>query len=355
MRHTPLYEEHKARGGKMVDFYGWALPVQYTGIVQEHLHTRAKVSLFDCSHMGEFRITSSDAVRQYDKLVLSDVDAIPVGRGRYGAILNESGGIIDDCITIKLGEDELYVVTNAGPLDMVSAIITADNPGAEDVSSQTAKIDVQGPLARDILLAAGFAAAAELRYFSVTLTEWGGGEVVLSRTGYTGELGYELFMPTIIAVALWRELSDQDDVEPAGLGARDTLRTEMGYGLSGQDFDQARTPLEARLDRFIAWDSDFTGKEALEAQQRAGGYPVLTAIRTRDRRAPRHSFEVRANNEVVGAVTSGTFGPSVGHGIGLAYVPENLAKPGTRLTAGPKGLPLETVELPFYKTGSFRN
>ncbi len=354
MRQTPLYDEHVALGGKVVDFHGWALPVQFTGIVQEHLHTRAKAALFDCSHMGEFRIRGKAAIEAYSDLVCSDPMKLAVGRGRYGALLNDDGGIIDDIITIKLAEDDLFVVTNAGPLEKVAGIFCGCHEDVVNVSDQTAKIDIQGPLARDIL-AREIPKASELKYFKACLAEWMGTEIVLSRTGYTGELGYELFVPESLAVPLWRALLAHDDVAPAGLGARDTLRTEVGYALSGQDFDESRSPLEANMETFVAWDTAFIGKDALLDQKSKGGYSVLTAIRTADRRAPRHEYNVKQDGSTVGVVTSGTFGPSVGHGIGLAYVPQECSSPGTRLTAGPKDLAIETATLPFYTAGTCRS
>jgi glycine cleavage system T protein (aminomethyltransferase) len=354
MRQTPLYGEFQRAGAKVVDFHGWALPVQFTGIVQEHAHTRQKASLFDCSHMGEFSITGEESIQAYDTLVCSDVMGLRVGRARYGAILNEAGGIIDDTIALKLAPDELYVVTNAGPLDEVARLIAARVPDVEDVSDATAKIDVQGPLARDVLSEVGLTVAGKLRYFGGSRAEWRGQHLIVSRTGYTGELGFELFLPADAAVELWRALEAVDGVAPAGLGARDTLRTEMGYPLSGQDVDASRTPLEAAMEPFIAWDTDFVGRDALRAQQERGAYQVLTAIRTMSRRAPRPGFALSHEGAAAGTVTSGTFGPSVGHGIGLAYLSREHSAPGTRLTMGAKGIDVETVVLPFYAKGTCR-
>ncbi len=354
MRQTSLFDEHNAVGGKMVDFFGWALPVQFAGIVREHQHTRTHASVFDCSHMGEFCIHGEDAISAYDALVCSDIAGLKPGRARYGAILNDSGGIVDDIITLKLDQDELLVVANAGPLDKVSALIRSNCPGATDISDDTSKIDVQGPLSCETLMNEGLAEAETLKYFKHCRTEWRGEPVVLSRTGYTGELGYELFVSNEVAPALWQALTSQDAVEPAGLGARDTLRTEMGYPLSGQDFDESRTPLELNMETFVAWDSTFTGREALETLRDSGEYARIAAIRTADRRAPRHGFDVYSNGEQVGTVSSGTFGPSVGHGIGLAFLPEPLTTPGTALEAGPKRIPIETAELPFYGEGTCR-
>lgn len=355
MRQTPLLDEHKANGGKIVDFSGWALPVQYTGILSEHEHTRTKASIFDCSHMGEFSIKGQEAIAAYEPLIVSDVSAIKTGRARYGFLLNDDGGIIDDLITMRLDEDELFVVTNAGPLDQVSILFTKSVPGLKDISAETAKIDIQGPLSREILAGIGVPIAKELRYFGLSRAEWEGYPLIVSRTGYTGELGYELFMPNEAAAPLWRAFLEVSDVAPAGLGARDTLRLEMGYSLSGQDFDETRTPLEANQGMFVHWQKEFTGRAALEKQREEGGFSVLTPIRTKTRQAPRHGFEVYQEDESVGVVTSGTYGPSVGHGIGLAYLPPDVAQPGVTLTTGPRRLEIDVTELPFYKGGTCRN
>ena len=355
MRQTPLLDQHKALGGKVIDFSGWALPVQYAGILHEHAHTRANASVFDCSHMGEFRIKGRKAIDAYDALITSDTDRIKPGRARYGALLNDDGGYIDDLITMRIDEDELFVVTNAGPLDRVAALFAGNVPGLADESADTAKIDIQGPLSRDILVSIGLTAAAELRYFALARAQWAGYPVLVSRTGYTGELGYELYRPNAAAVPLWQKLLEHPGVAPAGLGARDTLRLEMGYLLSGQDFDASRTPLEARQDAFIDWHKPFTGRAALENQRAAGGYSVLAPVQTDSRSAPRHGFEVYRDEDAVGGVTSGSYGPSVERGIGLAYLPPELAVPGAVLAAGPRRIAIEVTELPFYKAGTCRN
>lgn len=354
MRQTPLTEEHKALGAKLMDFHGWEMPLQYRGILEEHHHTRSKTSLFDCCHMGEFRIRGREAIKRYDCFVISDVEAIKVGRARYGAVLNERGGIIDDIVTVRLEEEELMVVCNAGPRERLAHWIGAGEPGIEDISDVTAKIDVQGPLARQVVTQVGFAVAGELRYFHGRRVAWEGVPTILTRLGYTGELGFEIYLPNDHARDLWRALLAVEDVAPAGLGARDTLRLEMGYLLSGQDFDESTGPLEAGQGPFIAWESQFIGKEAVEARRKTGRYPVLTGVRAVDRRAPRRGFDVYANEHAVGRVTSGTFGPSVGCGIGLAYVPQSHATPGARLTVGPRRLEVETAALPFYTEGTCR-
>lgn len=354
MQRTPFYDEHLKLGGKIVDFNGWALPIQFAGILKEHAHTRTKASLFDCSHMGKYRIIGAQAIGLFDSEIFSDVSTIPVGRCRYGAILTESGGIMDDLISFRMSEDELYVVTNAGPVESVTRRICEGNPGAEHVSFSMAKIDVQGPTARDRVLAAGFEAAESLKYFNALWTQWRGKRVLLSRTGYTGELGYELFLDNEHAAELWNVFVQMEGLEPAGLGARDTLRTEIGYGLSGQDFDDTVTPLEAGMDPFIAWDTDFVGKPALEAMRDSGDHRVLVGITTATRQAPRRGFEIRSGDAVVGEVTSGTFAPTLRHGVGLARVDKGVSPLGTKLTAGPRNIEIETTGIPFYKGGTCR-
>lgn len=354
MHKTSLYEVHESSGGKIVDFNGWALPIQFSGIVKEHTHTRTQASLFDCSHMGEYQVKGQAAIDLFSSEIISDLDKIPVGRCRYGALLNESAGIVDDLITFRMAEDELYVVTNAGPLEHVTERLCGTNPGMTHVSFETSKIDIQGPLARECALEAGFGDVEHLKYFNALWTTWEGHRVLLARTGYTGELGYELFMANEIAPAVWERFAAQDVVKPAGLGARDTLRAEVGYGLSGQDFSEAYTPLESNMDPFIDWASEFVGKAALEVQRDTNEYSVLVPIQTSSRKSPRHGFEVFHEGSVVGDVTTGTFGPSVGHGIGFARIPQALSAPGSALTAGPKHLEIDVGSIPFYPNGTCR-
>jgi len=354
MRQTSLFDEHVARGAKMVDFHGWNLPVQFSGILEEHQHTRTKVSLFDCSHMGEFVVKGAKAIRSLEGMVFNDMICLKVGRCRYSSILDVCGGIIDDIIAMKLAEDELLVVTNAGPLAKVTRILHRVC-GAQDLSAATSKIDIQGPKSREALLALGFRDVEGMRYFMARRSEWQGREIVIARSGYTGEQGYEFFVPNDLAIPLWRVLCEHPDVRPAGLGCRDTLRLEMGYTLYGQDVDESHTTLEAGMGRFIDWDSEFHAKDFLLMQREMGKYKIRTGIRSFDRRAPRHGYEVYYEGKPVGHVTSGCYGPSVGYGVGMAYIPVGLSQPGTRFTAGPKEMEIEAAEFPFYKGGTFRD
>jgi len=355
MEQTPLFDEYAASGAKVVDFHGWALPVQFKGIIDEHLHARSKAGLFDCSHMGEFIIEGAEAIAGFDSLVFADMINLRVGLCRYSAILNEQGGIVDDCVGMKLDEETLYLVINAGPLDKVAAILKrACGSGARNVSAETVKIDLQGPLSRDILIQAGLDGVAPLKYWNGGRIPYQGQDIIVTRAGYTGELGYELFLPAELGVSLWRRLVQEPAVAPCGLGARDTLRSEVGYPLNGEDLSTEKTPLESGMDRLINWDKDFLGKPALEALRDKGGYRQLTAIQSQDRRAPRHGFELKRDGQVVGIVTSGTFGPSVGTGVGLADLDPDCTAPGIALSAGPREIPVVTAEIPIYKDGTCR-
>ncbi len=353
MRQTPLRDAYDNHGAKVVDFHGWALPVQFAGIIQEHQHTRSKAGLFDCSHMGEFVLKGESALAALDRLVFSDMRTLRVGLCRYSAILNEKAGIIDDCVALRLDDETLYLVTNAGPLDVVNDLLSGAE-GVTNVSDETAKIDLQGPLARDILLQLGFEALRSMKYWNGAAMKWEGHNIVVTRAGYTGEVGYEIFVPNEAAIPLWERLAAHPDVAPCGLGARDTLRTEVGYPLNGEDLALDKTPLESGMARLINWNKEFVGKAALVAQRDEGTHTVLTAIKTDSRRAPRHGFEIKHDGQVVGQVTSGTFGPSLGFGVGLADLPQHLAEPGTALTAGPKDLPIVTATLPVYQEGTCR-
>lgn len=352
MLQTPLFDEYARHGAKVIDFNGWALPLQFSGIIAEHQHVRAKAGLFDCSHMGEFLLEGTEAAARLDNLVFVDMRGLRIGRCRYGAILNDSAGIVDDCVALRLDEETLYLVTNAAPIEEVARLLEA--PGVTNVTAGTAKIDLQGPASRDILLEIGMEGVASLKYWQGARVAWRGKEIIVTRAGYTGELGYEIFLPNDMAVDLWRTLAAADGAAPAGLGARDTLRLEVGYPLNGEDLAPTKTPLESGMERFIDWEKEFPGKEILRKQHESGEYTRLTAIKSLDRRAPRHGFELKHDGSHVGMVTSGAFGPSVGLGVGLADIAADFAAPGTRLAAGPREAPVVTAEIPIYTGGTCR-
>lgn len=353
MKKTALFDTYAESGAKVVDFHGWALPVQFAGIVQEHLQTRTAAGLFDCSHMGEFMLTGGEAIAALDRLVYADMHDLRVGLCRYTAILNEQGGVIDDCIGMKISEYEMFVVTNAGPVEEIAALLNGV-PGVANISGATTKIDIQGPKSREVLLRHGFEVVRDLKYWNGLQFSWKGHDIIIARAGYTGELGYEIFVPNSIGPDLWRVLVAEDEVAPCGLGARDTLRSEMGYPLNGEDLALDKTPLESGMGRFVNWNKEFVGKDVLVAQRDRDDYTRLTAIKSLDRRAPRHGFEVKRDGEVVGVVSSGTFGPSLGFGVGLADLHKDSCAPGIALTAGPRDLPIETAEIPVYTDGTCR-
>lgn len=355
MQKTPLHDEYEASGAKVVDFHGWALPVQFKGIIEEHLHTRSAAGMFDCSHMGEFLLQGDKAIRGLDSLVYSDMAGLKENRCRYSAILNQRGGVIDDCVGLKLAEDEIYLVTNAAPLDEVHALLKETcGSGVRNVTAETTKIDLQGPKSRDVLIEIGIEGIAPLNYWMGCRTAWDGTDIIVTRAGYTGECGYEIFVPNALGPKLWRTLLAHPEVQPCGLGARDTLRSEMGYPLNGEDLSSEISPLESGMERFIKWEKDFVGKPVLEQQRARGDYRRLVAIQSADKRSPRHGFELKHEGKIIGEVTSGTFGPSVGTGIGLARVQPDYTAPGISMTAGPRDLPVATAEIPIYKGGTCR-
>jgi aminomethyltransferase len=287
------------------------------------------------------------------------VAAIPVGRSRYGFLLNGNGGVIDDLIVFRLGVDEVMVVTNAATIDNDYAVIAERLKGGEfrDISTVTGKIDIQGPLAREVLLEVAGAGIAPLPFFRFTRSRLLDAEAIISRTGYTGELGYEIFLPSEKVVELWRLLLADRRVRPAGLGARDLLRLEMGYSLYGSDIDEDTTPLEAGLDQFVNFNRDFVGREALLRQKGAGLDRVRVAFRVASRRSPRHHYAILSDGAQVGHVTSGAFSPMLGCGIGIGLVRPEAARIGGPLTISHENVSMEATvcDLPFYKDGSLRS
>ncbi len=355
LKKTPLFECCEKSGGRFVDFHGWYLPVQFEGIIAEHLHVRSHVGIFDCSHMGEFLVHGKDKIAYFSYLTCGDFVPLSVGKCRYTAILNPDASILDDCVGMKLDEETLFVITNAGPLEQVSSLLCDSDIQAEDITRQIVKIDVQGPGSLDVLLDIGISSqVGELKYWTGKEFEWEGEKIIITRAGYTGELGYELYLPLSVGVDVWNTLVSHPDVKPCGLGARDTLRTEMGYPLNGQDILPGMTPLMASMDRFIDWDHDFIGKDFLSKQKENGNYQVLTGIKTHTRQAPRHNQKLIYQDREVGEVTSGTFGPSVGVGVGLALLDKSVANSGTVLQIAGRPLQIEVCNIPIYKNGTAR-
>ena len=359
IRNTPLRDSHARLGAKFTDFGGWNMPVQYKGIIHEHQHTRSAVSVFDICHMGEFLLKGAQARRDLGRLISNSVERIRVGQCRYGLLLNESGGILDDLITYRLEEETYMLVVNACTTERDAGWIRDHlSPGTvfRELSDETAKIDVQGPRVLEALSDATDIPLRRLAYFHFQQGKLWEFEVLISRTGYTGELGYELYVNPDAAETIWERLLEHPLVEPAGLGARDTLRLEMGYPLYGQEMDEYRTPFEAGLDAYVKPEKDFIGRDALLRQRTEGITQTLVGLLLEGRQSARHGFPIFWEGVQVGEVTSGSFSPSLGRAVSLGYVPWDHRAPGTRfeILSGRRTLPAEVVPLSFYKKGTVR-
>jgi aminomethyltransferase len=342
----------------MAPFGGWDMPIQYEGIIAEHGCCRNRAALFDVCHMGEFLFEGDFLSHGLEELFTFSVATIPVGRSRYGFLLNDRGGIIDDLIVFRLAEERAMVVVNAATIAGDFSVIASRLKGGSfrDITDETAKVDLQGPLSRQVLVDVIGGQVAELPYFRSFPMEILGSQALVSRTGYTGELGYEIFLPRDRVGELWDLVLRDPRVKPAGLGARDLLRLEVGYPLYGHDLDESITPLEAGLEMFVNFDRDFAGREALLAQREAGLARCKVAFRVDGRRSPRQGYHILSGGDVVGMVTSGAFSPMLGCGIGLGLVRTPAAVMGSRLVIAHERVSMEAVvcELPFYGKGSLR-
>ncbi len=360
LKSTPLLARHQQMKALLAPFGGWNMPIQYEGIIAEHRWCREKASLFDICHMGEFLFRGDIAASGMEDVFTFSVASIPVGRSRYGFLLNEEGGIIDDLIVFRLAEDETMIVVNAATIDNDFSVIRSrlkPDTRFSNISADTGKLDIQGPLSREVLVDAFGPEIDRIPYFKFVRMNILGVEAIVSRTGYTGELGYEIFLPAGKVAELWDLLLADQRVKAAGLGARDVLRLEVGYSLYGSDIDEGTTPLEAGLGAFVNFDKEFTGKGALLEQQRAGVKRVKAAFRVASRRSPRHHYEICFEGEAVGSVTSGVFSPMLGCGVGLGYVRPEAAAIGAPLTIRHDSVSMEAtvVELPFFRGGSLRS
>lgn len=364
LKQTPLNDEHVALGGKMVPFAGYSMPVQYpSGITAEHRAVREAAGLFDVSHMGEFIVRGPDALALVQKISVNDASVIEVGQAQYSAMCLETGCVIDDLIIYRL-TDHYMLVVNAANLEKdwawVSTHAADFDVEIEDVSDQTALLALQGPGAREILRPLASIDVDEVKYYRFIEGEVAGAPAIISGTGYTGEDGFELYVGAEHAVTVWRALLDagQDaGLIPAGLGARDSLRLEVGYALYGNDLDEEHTTLESGLGWVTKLDKgDFIGREALAAQKEAGVERRLVGLRLTGKGFPRPGYDVVSDGEVVGNVTSGTVSPTLGYGVALGYVPVALSKTDTVVQVDARGRLIDAVvqRPPFYTEGSIR-
>ncbi|MFN0125921.1 MAG: glycine cleavage system aminomethyltransferase GcvT [Verrucomicrobiales bacterium] len=347
LHHSPLESVHLAHGARLVPFAGWLMPVQYSGITDEHLAVRRHAGVFDISHMGEFFVSGPGATSWLNRLLTNDVGRLEVGGGQYTLMLNDRGGVIDDLIVYRTDPAQYFLVVNAAKIDEDRAWMQAHLPDDgsvvfENQSAEWAAMAVQGP-----------AASSLLDHLPPRNGVKVGGSVIMCRTGYTGEDGFELFAP-LEAGGAWFERFVAAGAKPCGLGARDTLRLEMCFPLNGSDLAPDRTPLEAGLASFVALDKgDFIGRSVLLSQKTAGNHDRLVALRLVDKGPPLRSHYPVAlpDGTRIGELTSGGISPSLGFGIGLAYLPSAHAKAGTRLAVDIRGRlhPAEVVKKPFYR------
>jgi len=338
----------------MVDFAGWEMPVQYTSILDEHRAVREAVGVFDISHMGEFFVSGPGSTAWLDGLLTNGVTKLLVGQAQYTLLLNERGGVIDDLIVYRLGDEEYLLIVNAAKIDEDAAWLeahAANGPTFADRSGEYSALAVQGPVARGVFQSVFGEALATERNRVATVT-FGGAEGFVVTTGYTGEDGFEVVVPNAVAGALWDALVAAG-AKPCGLGARDTLRLEMGYPLNGSDLSPDRTPLEAGLGFFVDLSKDdFIGKSALVAQKQAGLPTRLAAIAVTEKSPPiRPHYPVLVDGEAVSETCSGALSPSLGHGIAMAYLPAARAKVGQAVEIEVRGkrYPGSVVKKPFLK------
>ncbi len=358
MKKTPLYNWHISNKGRIVDFAGWALPVSYLSIIDEHTWTRENASVFDICHMGQIFVKGRDSAKSLNALLTNDVSSMRKGQCRYSFMLNDSGTIIDDLIVYRF-DDYFMIVVNAARKDIDFEWISGHTPSGtyvSDESARIAKIDLQGPKASLAAKEALGIGLSGLKYYHFWEMEFADIPLVISRTGYTGELGYEFYCEADKAIELWERFLSVDFVRPAGLGARDSLRLEMGYPLYGQDISDSVTPIEAGLDRFVDLDKDFLGKEKMLEKANLAKR-MLTGIVGATRRPFRHNDKVVGQDGCeIGIVTSGGYSPSLGVAIGLAYVNKGVNSNQDVFVRNGKGslMKASIAQYPFYKDGTVR-
>ncbi|HSU15334.1 glycine cleavage system aminomethyltransferase GcvT [Longimicrobium sp.] len=364
LQRTPLHAEHLRLNAKMVPFAGYEMPVQYpSGITAEHNAVRSAAGLFDVSHMGEFEVRGRRALDFVQHITTNDASRLAVGQAQYSTMVNEQGMVIDDLLVYRFPGHYMLVVNGANRhKDWDWARRWAAEIGAEleDRTDDIALLALQGPKAPEILARLTETDLDAIRYYHFEEGLVDRVPAIISRTGYTGEDGFELYVPAAQAAALWRKLLETgaaDGLIATGLGSRDSLRLEMGMALYGNDLDDGHTPLEGGLGWVTKLDKgDFVGREALARQKEAGVKRRLVGFRLKERGFPRPHYTVTFNGQTVGEVTSGTLSPTLGEGIGMAYVPPEAAKPGTEIgiVIRDRAVPAEVVKPPFHTKGTVK-
>ncbi len=362
MQETPLIQQHRAIGAKLVDFAGWEMPIQYSGVVDEYHTVRSRVGLFDVSHMGRMRIAGPGSISFLQRITTNDVAKLDVSQAQYSMVCNENGGIKDDVFVYRLNSDEFLLCVNASNrkkilLWLQSQLALDKTVRLEDRSIELAQVAVQGPKSRELLISLGGTHLKGLKLHHTCEGTIGGLSCLLARTGYTGELGFEIYIDADKVGRLWDLLIEKGQtcgLKPAGLGARDLLRLDMGYLLYGNDIGEDTTPLEANADWTVNFQKGwFIGSQALLAQKQAGVARRFVAFELVEKAVPRHGFRILdpTASQPIGSVTSGNLSPLLQKGIGLGYVPLRYTEPGSSILIEirSKTVPAHIVTPPFYK------
>jgi len=360
LKKTPLYEKHVALKAKIIDFGGWAMPVQYTNVIDEHRTTRSAAGLFDICHMGEIEVKGSQALDLLQLVLTRNLADQTVGQVKLSALLNEDGGVIDDLTVYKMDEYSFMLVTNATPKDRdwewINKIQAEKKFDCElkDVSDPTGKLDLQGPRSEEILQKLTDADLKNLRFYHFCKAKVAGLETIVSRSGYTGEDGFEIYAPENVIGQIWDRLMTAGaelGIKPCGLGARDTLRLESGMMLNGQDMDESVSPLEVPYSWIVDKSKEFVGAAALRAKQSTGIRKKLVGLEMTGRGIARHGYKVFHGEKEIGVVTSGTFSPTLNKAIGLAFMDVDYSAPETAIEVLIRDTmtAAKIVKLPFYK------
>ncbi|MBY6272253.1 MAG: glycine cleavage system aminomethyltransferase GcvT [Caldibacillus debilis] len=360
LKRTPLFPLYADFGAKTIDFGGWELPVQFSGIMKEHEAVRNRAGLFDVSHMGEILVSGEDAYPFLQRMLTNDLSRLKIGKAQYTLMANERGGTVDDLLVYRLGEREFLLVVNAANTEKDERWLTEHKTGdvaIENLSSRYAQLALQGPLAEKVLQKLAEDELSALPFFGFRKdVSIGGVKALVSRTGYTGEDGFEIYLPPDEAPNLWRmilEAGAEEGVVPCGLGARDTLRFEACLPLYGQELSETISPLEAGLAFAVKVNKaeDFIGKAALAKELEEGPKRKIAGIEMLDKGVPRHGYRVLKDGREIGHITTGTHSPTLKKNIGLALIERDAAVPDTELEVEIRGkcLRARTVSTPFYK------
>lgn len=360
LKRTPLFEVYAKYGAKTIDFGGWELPVQFSSIKEEHEAVRTKAGLFDVSHMGEIEVKGTDSLNFLQKVLTNDVSKIKDGGAQYTAMCYENGGTVDDLLVYRKGENDYLLVVNAANIEKDFGWLTSHQFGdvkLENISDETAQLALQGPLAEKVLQKLTTTALSEIKFFKFQdNVDLKGVKALVSRTGYTGEDGFEIYCPSEDAVMLWDLIlaaGKEEGVIPCGLGARDTLRFEATLPLYGQELSKDITPIEAGIGFAVKTDKEveFIGQKVLKEQKEKGTFRKLVGIEMIDKGIPRHGYPVYVGEELVGEVTTGTQSPTLKKNIGLVLMKREYADIGTEVEVQvrKKRLKAKVVKTPFYK------